>query len=69
MKLFMNIVSTKMTNTATTNVTKNHHSKEVRDSYILRAVLLAILLLLIIIIICYHHSKHSPKQGINAQTI
>ena len=44
----MDIVSTKMTNTIATNVTKNCHSKKVRhkiDCYILHTVLLVIILL------------------------
>ena len=45
----MDIVSTKMTNTiATTNVTRNCHSKKVRHCYIFYTVLVAIILLLII---------------------
>ena len=69
----MDILSTKMTNTIATNVTKNCHSKTVRykfDCYILHAVLLVIILLLIITIICHHYAKHRSKQkGIDALTI
>ena len=39
----MTIVSTKMTNTIATNVTKNYSGKKVRDCYILHTVLLAII--------------------------
>ena len=56
----MDIVSTKMTNTVTINVSTNSDGKKVRykmDCYILHTVLLVILLSLIITIICYHHSK------------
>ena len=69
----MDIVSTKMTNTVATNVTKNCHSKKVRykfDCYILHTVLLVILLLLIITIISYHYAKRRSKQKyIDALTI
>ena len=41
----MDIVSTKMTNTIATNVTKNCHSKKVKDCYISDTVLSAIKLL------------------------
>ena len=58
----MDIVSTKMTNTIATNVTKNCHSKKVRNCYILHGVLLAIILLLLITIICFHYAKHRWKQ-------
>ena len=56
----MDIVSTKMTNTVTINVSTNSDGKKVRykmDCYILHTVLLVIMLSLIITIICYHHSK------------
>ena len=57
----MDIVSTKKTNTITTNVTSiasiNCHTKKVKDCYILHTVLLVIILLLIITIICYHYAK------------
>ena len=56
----MDIVSTKMTNTVTINVSTNSDGKKVRykmDCYILHNVLLVIMLSLIITIICYHHSK------------
>ena len=61
----MDIVSTKMTNTIVTNVTKNFQSKRVRyelDCYILHTVLLAIMLLFIITITCYHYAKHRSKE-------
>ena len=61
----MKIVSTKMTNTIGTNVTKNCRSQKVRYKfycYILHTVLLGIILLLIITIICYHYAKHRSKQ-------
>ena len=61
----MKIVSTKMTNTIGTNVTKNCRSQKVRHKfycYILHTVLLGIILLLIITIICYHYAKHRSKQ-------
>ena len=60
----MDIVSRKMKNTISTNVTitgsKNCYSKKVRhkiDCCILHIVLLVIILLLIITIICYHYAK------------
>ena len=56
----MDIVSTEMTNTIATNVTKNCQSKKVRDCYILHTVLLVIILLLMMI--CCHYAK----KGINA---
>ena len=63
--IVMNNLSTKKTNTITTNVTStvsiNCHSKKVRDCYILHTVLLAIILLLIFTIICYHYAE---KKGI-----
>ena len=66
----MDIVSTKMTNTITTNTRKNCHSKKKRDCYILDTVLLAIILLLIITIVYYHYANHRWKQkGIDALTI
>ena len=69
----MNIVSTKMTNTIATNVTKKCYSKKVTyriDCYILHAVLLSIILLLIITILCCHYAKHRSKQeDINTPTI
>ena len=62
--IVMNInkyLSTKKTNTITTNVAStvsiNCHSKKVRDCYILHTVSLAIILLLTIIIICYYYAK------------
>ena len=48
--------STKKTN-LTSTASINFHGKNVRDCYILRAVLLVIILMLIIIIICYHYAK------------
>ena len=59
---FMDIISTKMTNTIATNVKKDCKGKKVRDCYILHTVLLAIILLLIITIICYRYAKHRSKQ-------
>ena len=59
--IVMDNVSTKKTNTITTNVAStasiNCHSKKVRGYYILHTVLLVIILLLIITIICYHYAK------------
>ena len=66
---FMDIVSTKNTNTIATYVTKNCHSKKVKyefDCYILHRVLLAIMLLLIITIICYYYAK---QKDIDSLTI
>ena len=69
----MDIVSTKMTNTVSTNASVNSHIKKVRykiESYILHAVLLVIMFLLIITIICYHYAKHRSKQkSLDALTI
>ena len=65
----MDIVSTKMTNTVATNVTKNCHSKKVRDGYILHTVLLVIILLLIITITCYYAKHRSKQKCINALII
>ena len=69
----VDIVSTKMTNTIATNVTKNFQSKRVRyelDCYILHTVLLAIMLLFIITIICYHYAKdRSKEKGIDVLII
>ena len=69
----MDIVSTKMTNTIATNVTKNFQSKRVRyelDCYILHTVLLAIMLLFIITITCYHYAKdRSKEKGIDVLII
>ena len=66
----MDILSTKMTNTITTNMSINCHSKKVRykiDCYILKTV---IILLFIITIIYCHYAKHRSKQkGIDALTI
>ena len=56
----MDIVSTKMTNTVTINVSTNSDGKKVRykmDCYILHTVLLVITLSMIITIICYHYAK------------
>ena len=61
----MDIVSIKMTNDTTTNVSRKSNYKKVRykiDCYILHTDWLAIILLLIITIICYHYAKHRPKQ-------
>ena len=63
----MDIVSTKMTNTIATNVTKNCHKKKVRykfDCYILHTVLLAIIFLLIITIIYYYYAE---QKGLKMQ--
>ena len=67
----MDIVSTKMATTIATNVTKNCHSKKVRDCYILRTVLLVIILLLIITIICYYciSSNKRPWGLLNFKTV
>ena len=69
----MDIVSTKMTNTIATNMSKNSDDKKVRykiDCYILHTVLLAIILLLIIAIICYQYAKHRSKEkDIDALTV
>ena len=58
--IFMDIVSTKKTNTIATNVTStasiNCH-KKVKNCYILNTVLLMIILLLIIAIICHYYAK------------
>ena len=54
----LDIVSTKMTNTIATNVTKNHN-KKVEDCYVLHTVLLVNILLLIINIVCYHYAKQN----------
>ena len=66
---FIDVVSTKMTNTIARNVTStssiNCHSKKVRykiDCYISNKVLLAIILLLIITVIFYLYAKHRSKQ-------
>ena len=56
----MDIVSTKMTNTVTINVSTNSDGKKVRykmDCYILHTVLLVITLSMTITIICYHYAK------------
>ena len=55
----LDIVSTKMTNTIATNVTKNCHNKKVEDCYVLHTVLLVNILLLIINIVCYHYAKQN----------
>ena len=57
----MDVVSTKITKTISTNPSINCHNKKVRykiDSYILHTVLLVIILLLIITVICNHYAKH-----------
>ena len=68
----MNIVSSKMKNNVTTNVSINFNDKKVRseiDCYILHIDLLAIILLLITNIICYDYAKHMSKQkSLNALT-
>ena len=57
----MDIVSTKNTNTITTDFTStgpiNCHSKKVRGCYILHTVLLVIILLFVITIIFHHYAK------------
>ena len=69
----MDIVSTKMANTAATNVTKNYYCKKVwckLDCYIFHTVLTAITFLFIITIICYYYAKHRSKEkGNDAVTI
>ena len=69
----MDIVSTKITNTITSDLSVNSDDKRVRyktDCYILYTVLLAIVLLLIITIICYDYAKHRSKQkSTNSLTI
>ena len=69
----MDIVSTKITNTITSDLSVNSDDKRVRyktDCYILYTVLLAIVSLLIITIICYDYAKHRSKQkSTNALTI
>ena len=79
----MDIVSTKMTITITTNVTStasiNCHSEKVRDCYNLHTVLLVIILLLIItiiiiiiiivVIIIIIGYYYAKQKGINALTI
>ena len=60
--LVMDTLSTKIENTIAINITKNFHSKKVRDCCILHAFLLGIILLLIITIISYHYAKHRSKQ-------
>ena len=61
----MNNLSTRKINTITTNVTsttsKNCHSQNLRDCYILHTVLLAIMLILIITSIRHHYTK---RKGI-----
>ena len=56
-----NLSKKEKTNIIPTNVTSTasimHHSKKLRDCYILHTVLLAIILLLIITIISYHYAK------------
>ena len=55
----MDLASTKMENTISTNVTKIVIVKRYKfDCYILYTVLSAIILLLIITIICYHHATY-----------
>ena len=65
----MDIVSTKMTNTVSRNITStasvNCHSKKVKNYYILHTVLLVIILLIIITIICCHYAKQ--KGTINGK--
>ena len=65
----LDIVSTKMTNTVSRNITStasvNCHSKKVKNYYILHTVLLVIILLIIITIICCHYAKQ--KGTINGK--
>ena len=67
----MDIVSTKITNTISTNASIYCHKKNVRyktDCYILHTVLLVVILLFIVTIICYHYAKYMSKQnGIDKQ--
>ena len=55
------IVSTKMTNTVPTIVTKKCDSKKVGDCYVLQAAILAIILMLIILIIWNYYAKDRSK--------
>ena len=59
--IVMNNLSTKKTNSITTNVAStasiNCHCKKVRHCYILHTLLLAIILILVFTIICYHYAK------------
>ena len=61
----MNDISTKKTNTITTNVTTaaliNCHSKKVRDCYILRTVLLIAATLLIAVSLCCYLIKYPAR--------
>ena len=61
-KSAMDIASVKIKNTTATNVTRNCHSKKLRNWYILHTVLLVIILLLMITIICYRYAKYRSKQ-------
>ena len=56
----MEVVSIKKTNSITTNVTKNCHSKIVRDCYTL---------LLIITIICNHCAKQKAIGNIKMENL
>ena len=63
--IVMNDISTKKTNTITTNVTTtaliNCHSKKVRDCYILRTVLLIATTLLIAVSLCCYLIKYPAR--------
>ena len=56
--LVMDTLSTKIENTIAINITRNSHSKKVRDCCILHAFLLGIILLLIITIIRSKQKRH-----------
>ena len=60
----MDIVSSNLPNTITTNLSTNSVAKKVRykiDCYILDTGLLVIILFLIIGITCYHYAKYRSK--------
>ena len=60
----MNVVSSNLSNTITTNLSTNSVAKKViykTDCYILDTGLLVIILLLIIGITCYHYAKYRSK--------
>ena len=65
MKLYvMDILSTNVANTISTNRSANSEGKNFRYksvSYIFHTILLVIILLMIITIICYHYAKHRSK--------
>ena len=62
----MDFVSTKVKYALATNITRNPHSKKVRDCYSFHAVLVVSILLLTISFFCYHYAK---QKDINALTI